>query len=221
MPLEILENMRILGWMILLATVRMAHAQGSFEAMVNYVGTTSDHISQIFSSEPGTVGWTFQPTAGISVTSLGALTYALPSGSTDVGLWDASGTLLASVVVNSSSTLVDQSRYVAITPLLLTAGQTYYLGEYSAAGAIQSIAINPNEPSGPDGYATMGPYIQLEAAAYGNPAFGFPTITEGAPGSAIVAPNFQFQPVPEPSELGLLGAGLIAVLAKRRRHSTG
>jgi hypothetical protein len=205
--------------MAVLFAAEMAHAQGSFEAMVSYVGTTSDTHSPIISTEPGTIGWTFQLTTGISVTSLGALTYNLPSGSTDVGLWNSDGTLLASVLVTSGSMLVDQSRYVAITPLLLTAGQTYYLGEYSSSGTIQSIAIDPNDPTGSDGYATMGPYIQLEAAAYGNPAFGFPTVTEGAPGSAIIAPNFQFQPVPEPSVLGLAGAGLAGLLATRRKRA--
>lgn len=211
--------MRTRVWIVVLFAAEMAHAQGSFEAMVSYVGTTSDHITPINSTEPGTVGWTFQPLTDISVTALGAFTYNLPSQSTDVGLWNSAGALLASVVFTSSSTLVNQSRYIAITPLLLAANQTYYLGEYSPSGTIQSVAIDPNEPAGSDGYAIMGPDIQLEAAAYGSPAFGFPTVTEGAPGSAIIAPNFQFQPVPEPAVSGLAGAGLTGLLALRRKRA--
>lgn len=212
--------MRTLVWLIMVVSAPWVQAQGTFEAMTGYVGTTSPNLGAITSTEPGTIGWTFQPLTDISVTALGAFTYNLPSQSTDVGLWNSAGMLLASVVFTSSSTLVNQSRYIAITPLLLIANQTYYLGEYSSSGTIQSIAVDPNEPGGSDGYATMGPGIQLGAAAYGNPVFGFPATTEASPGSAIIAPNFEFQPVPEPSVLGLTGAGLAGLLALRRVRVT-
>jgi hypothetical protein len=203
--------------LLALAIVSIANALSASEAMLGYTGTTSDSFSPINAVVPGTIGWTFQPLTSLSVTALGAFTYNLPSGSTDVGLWSSDGTLLASSVITSGSTLVDQSRYESITPILLTPGQTYYLGEFSSSGPIQSIAVYPTEPSGPDGYATMSPDIQLDDAAWQtNSIFEFPSITVGSPGAAIIAPNFQFQIIPEPSAVCLLGISSLILLAGRR-----
>lgn len=56
------------------------------------------------------VGWTFQPTAAIDVTALGAFDYIVPGTGLEVGLWDASGDLLASEAITSADTSVDQNR---------------------------------------------------------------------------------------------------------------
>src|SRR5437868_2947231 len=66
----------------------------------------------------GTAGWSFQPLAGIYVTSLGCLDNCLSmnSGPLSVGLWASDGTLLASNLVSLGSPLVNQTYYEAITP---------------------------------------------------------------------------------------------------------
>lgn len=211
------SRVRTLLCLAILAITWMVRAQGSLEAMSGYVGTTSDSYTPIESTVFGTIGWTFQPLTSISVTALGAFTYNLPSGSTDVGLWSSDGTLLASSIITSDSTLVNQSRYESIAPVMLTPGLTYYLGEFSSSGAIQSVAVYPTEPSGPDGYATMASEIELDDAAWQtNAIFEFPSVTAGSPGAAIIAPNFEFQTVPEPSILSLAGVSVILLLARRR-----
>ena len=188
------------------------------EAMLDYVGTQEPGVlTPIYSEISGTVGWTFQPLTDLSVTALGAFEYNLPSGPVDVGLWDSAGDLLASSTITGGSTLVDQSRYETIAPVTLTLGQTYYLGEFSPGGVLQSVAVNPSIP--PYGYATMSPEIQLGNVAYENNSnFGFPSTLDGSTGSAIIAPNFEFQPVPEPGAFCLIGAGALVLPAIRRRR---
>jgi hypothetical protein len=204
--------------LLALAGVGTIHAQGNMEAMVNYVGGTSDVLTPIYSVQAGPVGWTFQPLTDINVTALGAWAYAMPAGGLEVGLWNASGTLLASNTITSHSSAVNQSLYMGITPLMLLAGQTYYLGAYSPAGPFTCVAVDPNDP--PNGYATMNSDIQLgTVASETNAGFAFPGITENVPDSAIVAPNFEFQPVPEPSVLASAGVSFLALLAMRRRIS--
>ena len=198
-----------------MAAACSAHAQS--EAMLSFVGTTSDTFSPIYSDQPGPVGWTFTPQTDISITALGAFAYCLPHNGLEVGLWNSSGTLLASNTITAAGLSVGQSYYKSITPVDLMAGQTYFLGAYSPAGSFQSIAVNPGDGAS-DGYATTSPEIQLDQAAYvNNLAFEFPSTTEGSPGSAIVVPNFEFEPVPEPSALCLFGAGALGLLARRRQ----
>src|ERR1700722_17603554 len=110
--------------MVTLAT----SAQASVEAMLDFDGPTNAAFSAISSVVNRSLGWTFQPTTDIDVTALGAFDYIVPTtGVLDVGLWDATGTLLASGTVSATSTSINQSLYQSITPVTLTAGQTYYL----------------------------------------------------------------------------------------------
>lgn len=199
--------------LLALAAAWTARAQSDLEAMTGYVGTTSDSFTPIYSEQAGPVGWTFQPLTDISVTALGAWAYVVPGhGGLEVGLWNAGGALLASNTITAGSLPVNQSLYALITPVMLAAGQTYYLGAFSPAGSFQSITVDPNNP--PNGYATMSLDIQLGNVAYAqNSGFAFPSITENLPGSAIVAPNFEFQPVPEP--FSLFSAGALVLLAAR------
>jgi len=206
----------------MLAATLTANAQGSIEAMLNYAGTTPSGgtpiSSAIYASFNGPMGWTFQPLVNINVTALGAFSYIVPgAGGVKVGLWDASGSLLASNTITTASTLDNQSRYKTVTPVLLTAGQTYYLAAYIPLGQGSPIAVTPS--SEPYGYATMSSEIQLGMVAYSqNSGFSFPGTTDGYTGCAIIAPNFQYTVVPEPSTLGLLGGGAGLWLIRVRRQ---
>ena len=202
----------------LMATALSAAAQGT-EAMLNYAATAplngSPVFSTIYSEINGPVGWTFQPAGNIDVTALGAFAYLVPRNGLDVGLWDSSGNLLASELVTTTGTAVDQSFYESITPVLLDADQTYYVAAYSPSGPMSAIVVTPTVA--PNGYATMSPDIQLGEVAYSEGSgFSFPSTIDGEPDFAIIAPNFEFQPVPEPSTLCLLGGSMVGLLVRRR-----
>lgn len=204
-------------------TVFTVSAQGSVAAMLNYTGASPTNGSPIYSPITSSVnrslGWTFQPLADINVTALGTFDYIVSgAGGWQVGLWRADGTLLASETITASSAAVNQSLYQSITPVLLTAGQTYYVAVYSPSGPFPFYVVGPN--ADPNGYATMSPEIQLGIIAYSpNAGFAFPSTTAGLPGDAIIAPNFQFQAVPEPSTLCLLGGTIILPFLRRRIKS--
>lgn len=208
-------------WAFILTTALTATAQGSMEAMSNFSLTNGSVYSAIGSSVNRSLGWTFQPTSDLEVTALGAFDYIL-SGSQQiqVGLWDASGVLLASEIINASSTPNNQSLYQSIPSALLIANQTYYLAAYlmnSPAGSFSFYVVGPDVTE-PNGYATVSPEIQIGSIAYTSDAgFTFPSATEGSAGDAVVGPNFQFQTVPEPSTFCLLGSGIAGWLLMRRK----
>ena len=215
------SNMKaILSAALLLVAAHMTNAHGTFEAMLNYAGTTPSGgypvFSSIYASINGPIGWTFQPTTAINVNALGAFDYLMSGQSSlRVGLWDASGNLLASQTVSADGGTVGQSHYESIAPLLLLAGETYYVAAYSASGSLSAVVVTPDVE--PNGYATMSPEIQLGQVAYGSgTGFSFPGTTAGNSGYAIIAPNFEFQAVPEPSTLALFGVGIMGWFVARR-----
>lgn len=163
-----------------------------------------------------TLGWTFQPQIDINVTALGAFNDVLHgSGNLEIGLWNSSGDLLTSSLVALTGASSD-SVYQSVAPVMLTAGQTYYLGAYSPSQVAYFYVVGPDSDT--HGYAIMSPEIQLGGLAFNTSSvFAFPSTTEGQPGDAVVMPNFQFQPVPEPSTVCLLGSGVMVLLALRKR----
>jgi hypothetical protein len=166
----------------------------------------------------GTAGWSFEPTVNISVTSLGAFNEAtLDNSPLLVGLWNASGSLLASVSVSSNDPVFDLSHYDSITPVTLLAGQRYYLGAYGNGGT--TIVTGEDPLSDVGGFATTSPQIQSLNAVYSlTNGFSFPTTVDNDLGSAIVAANFQFTVVPEPSIIALTLLGGSAVVWRRLRN---
>lgn len=165
---------------------------------------------------PWTLGYQFKATGAITVTALGA--YDLGGDgfavSHDVGLWDASGNLLASTTVSSSDALTDMFRYHSISGVDLTAGETYYVGadNYGYGGDPYLLDADITNSAG----ATY-----LTGAYNASDTLAFPVFTFDAHG--YFGGNFQYgetSNVPEPASLGLIAAGMLGLTALRRKQSS-
>src|SRR5690242_17720371 len=109
--------MKRLLQVLAVAVACSASAQGNFEAINNYSSP-----NPIVATSTGTVGWSFQPTTDINLTALGCFNYIVSAqGTTFVGLWSDTGSLLASNAITQASSLVNQSRYEFVTPVSLFA----------------------------------------------------------------------------------------------------
>ena len=198
--------------LLTLTTALTANAQNT-EAYQNFL--PGDYPMNIVGYTFRTAGWSFQPLTDVSVTALGSFDYLVTAqGPIAVGLWSADGTLLASNTITSGSTLVNECRYEAIPAVQLSLDQTYYVGAYVISGDLMVFSVaDPN-----NGTVIMAPEIQLGMAATSSAAgFNFLDSIESPSGYAFLAPNFEFQPVPEPATFWLVGAGSLALLATRRR----
>jgi hypothetical protein len=161
------------------------------------------------------LGWSFTPKSNMEVAALGV--YAAPDFLTgqrvftqthDVGLFDALGQRLASVTVSNSDGLYGMFRVHNLdTVQQLTGGNLYYLA--AAMGADQFI-YNPDSFV-PSKLINFGQFLY----AAGN------DITQYLPydtsGDRYFGPNFDTSPVPEPSTLLLVGAGLGGAVLLRKR----
>jgi hypothetical protein len=87
-----------------------------------------------------TDGFEFTAATAGNVTALGIFagpSLTLPSGQNfEVGLWTSSGTLLASTTVTSADTAIGSFYFHSITPVPLTAGQTYVVGARMTSGVL-------------------------------------------------------------------------------------
>jgi hypothetical protein len=206
------KNMKTLIYLVALANALTANAQNT-AAYQNFI--PGDYPVSEMGFTYGTAGWSFQPLTDVSVTALGSFDYLVSAqGPIAVGLWTECGTLLASQTITSGSTLVNECRYEAIPAIQLSPDQTYFVGAYVTSGELMNFSVaDPN-----NGTVIMAPEIQLGMAAESSVAgFNFPDSTESPSGYVFLAPNFEFQPVPEPATLWLVGTGLLALLATRHR----
>jgi hypothetical protein len=135
-----------------------------------------------------------------------------------VGLWNSSGTLLASALVDSASRLEDLFRYTDVAPILLGPG-TYTLGATSGdgsdwvkyGGAVTSLTTIPEITS------TFEPLYALGAS------LNRPTLTGYTVAPGIFGPNLDVTvEVPEldPSGAPLPLFAALALLTTRRRPRT-
>ena len=158
------------------------------------------------------LGYTFQVTQAVTIVSLGVF-----NDSTDglnnnhpVGLWDASHSLIAQAVVDSSSTSVASASglgewlFTAITPFTLTPG-TYTIAAFYPATqdeVIRSASTN----------------FTADGIVLGLPVQGFagsltePTTQVNTTRFGYFGPSFEIA-APEPSTAGLLVIGAAFALA--------
>jgi hypothetical protein len=148
------------------------------------------------------LGWSFTTKTAIDVTALGFYNASLDGGNNtfqngicgatfgEVGIFNSSGTLLASAQVTSADPVVGFFNYASISTLVLAAGQTYDIiavtgnADYTGHQRIRGQSRHHFPPNG---------------------VLTFPNATEGitaADGGALFGPNFEKTPVsavPEPT----------------------
>jgi hypothetical protein len=213
---NVFQSILFLSLLVCCATAQHARAQPQ-QTAVSISGAGG-----WFVPEAGwrTHGFKFIPNADISVSALSCFDFqddGLDHQFT-VGIFDSGGTLLSSTTVPTGQTapLIGAFRYTNITPLLLSAGQTYTSAARSSGdaylyAAMYDLGVNSSLtlPNGSGVWNT-------------SPGFNFPT-TINAEYQAFVGPNFRFTVVPAPSALAafVIGAvpGAVMLLRSRRKEA--
>jgi hypothetical protein len=165
----------------------------------------------------GGAGFAFQPLTSISITSLGFGGSDITNESYQVTLWNSTGTQLASTTVTTADPFLNQTWYGTVTPVTLSAGQTYYLGATGVDSGMwlgSALILPPNMEA--NGTISVSPDISYLAGAtsMGINA-GIPIATDAT--AFYINANFQYTIVPEPSMLCLYVLALVSVLPMRSR----
>ncbi|WP_449244553.1 DUF4082 domain-containing protein [Desulfobacca acetoxidans] len=159
-----------------------------------------------------TIGWQFDLSSQVTVTALGFLD--LDGNVVDshpVGIWNATGTLLASATVQPTDPKTDGFLFHDIAPVVLPAGSGY------VAGALPT----PNDTWGNGAayanYSTPVSFVQYLLGEGGT--LHFPSSPGGYVGQNVYAlSNFMFtsSTVPLPPAILLLGSGLVRLVGWKR-----
>jgi Domain of unknown function (DUF4082)/PEP-CTERM motif len=197
-----------------LLSLVVASSAAASTLAVNVTNTTGTTLS----NPPFTLGWHFTVLNDITLTDLGLFDDS-QDGLTDsyeIGLWDSSQTLLRSATLSSGSgtTLIEEFRFVSVSPLLLSAGQTYAIGALYISG--NDFLIFPGAATG---FTTAPDLTFLNNAFAGDGSLSFPG-DSSEPGAAYFGPNFRYDSaaIPEPASLTLFGLGLAGIARRRWRQ---
>ena len=188
-------------------------------AFADTIAATTNPGEVFVNTGTWTLGWSFSVNSAISVTALGA--YDANSDGLnvahDVGIWDASGNLLASTTVPSGvgGTLDSGYRFNSISPLGLNAGSTYYVGAVYFSNDGDGWLQDPLT-------IVTAPQISYLSRQYefSGGSLIFPDLA-GSGSTGYFGGNFEFgsrsDAVPEPATFMLLATGLGIAFAARKR----
>lgn len=182
------------------------------------------------------VGWSFKPTVDLYLTRLGVYDAdrdRLHSEQHQVGIWSAGSTmasLLTSVTINESTGNMPESSPAGAmfhfvntaTPVVLTAGQTYFVGATMYAGLVNGTSTTDYDSFAAfnkgDSPVYLNPYIQYLGSSYALNSTNSLTIpTTAFVTDFAVGANIDVTPTPIPAAAWLLGSGLLGLVGIRRR----
>ena len=161
------------------------------QAITGFSGGTQ--YDSYYGSAPGdVVGFRFTVSQSVQVTDLGIWNADQTGGIESphqIGIWDASEVLLASVTVDATGTVVGAWIYESIAPVVIAPGQTYTLG------ALYLPSDNDWYISGASSVSTATEVTWLSSVypASGGLGFVFPASTSASFGR--FGPNFIFSEV--------------------------
>lgn len=167
-----------------------------------------------------TLGSTFTANVNISVTAIGIFDDNL-DGLADryvAGIFDSSGNFLGGTTISSGTVdpLTNQFRYASMTPVSLSAGNTYEVGALYLDGNDPLIF-----PGSATGFSTDSNITFIKSSYAVGSSLAAP-LSSASGDPAYFGPNFKFttSAVPEPGSiaLGLMLAGSSLGLVVRRRN---
>ena len=174
--------------------------------------SSGDLFTNVGAQDPVNLGLVFTPKANVEVLALGIYDQPYLKSSQRVGLYNASGDLLASTRVTLSDPVVNDYLFQTITPVILIAGEQYTVDTFVGRNAWA--------------YGTTAPIHSADIAydyedyRYAS-GLRFPSDTSGAaggPSGTYYGPNVELENAtagpnavvaPECSTSLLLGAGLV------------
>lgn len=164
------------------------------------------------SGQSWSLGWEFNVVAPFTVTALGFYDDGRNglSGSHAVGIYDTAGNLIVSATVQPSDSLTGWWRFASIAPTLLPVANGYRI---AAATGLENYTWNPT------GFIVDSNISYVTDRYTQSSSLVFPVETAADGTIGWFGPNFMFEgsAIPEPSTMALLGAGLLGLVALRRR----
>lgn len=206
----------IMTCMALLVSADHLTAQGTFQAI-------SFNLPGVAGYTANGVGWSFVPNSDLLVTGISAT-------APQVSFWQGESQLLAAYIyAGPYGSLVTgpSTNFQSIQPLLLSAGQKYFISAQSSNFATSTALFvysrngaGSPPPYGPPPFATSSDIIDFASYyLYPNGQWSSPvTPASDNINYALLGPNFQYQVVPEPSSFGLVVISA-ALCGFRRRMS--